>query len=164
MDRDASSLPDSITHLMSKLLRQHHSNSHLLLKSNDVHPGQPPLLFLLARHDGLRQHELAERLRVKPATVTVMVNRLVKNGLVERRADPDDQRATRVYLTAKGRGAVDEVRGALQESEAHALEGVTPEERMELRRILLRMYDNVTRHERFISRHTKGAPDDGEMD
>lgn len=163
-DRDANTTsreprdpgpPESLTRMMAKLTRQHQYNSHLLLKDHEVHPGQPPLLFLLSRHEGLRQSELAERLRIKPATVTVMLNRMVKNGLVERRTDPKDQRVSRVYLTDRGWSAVDEVRSALQMSEAHVFEGITPEEKMLLRRLLLHMIDNVTKYEQLLSRQTK---------
>lgn len=141
--------------LMARLMRQHHYNSHLSLRDQDVHPGQPPVLFELSRHDGLRQSELAAKMRVKPATVTVMLNRMVKNGHVERRPDPSDQRVWRVYLTEKGRAAVKEVREALDASEAYALQGVTPEEKMLLRRLLLHMFDNVKQYEAIISRQTK---------
>ncbi|MEF3302406.1 MarR family winged helix-turn-helix transcriptional regulator [Paenibacillus sp. GYB003] len=146
--------------LMARLMRQHHYNSHLSLKDQDVHPGQPPVLFELSRHDGLSQSELAAKMRVKPATVTVMLNRMVKNGHVERRPDPNDQRVQRVYLTDKGRAAVQEVREALQASEAYALRGVTPEENMLLRRLLLHMFDNVKQYEQIISRQMKEAPPD----
>jgi DNA-binding MarR family transcriptional regulator len=140
--------------LMASVMRQHHYNSHLTLKDQDVFPGQPPLLFELSRNDGLRQSELAERMRIKPATVTVMLNRMVKNGHVERRPDPNDHRVSRVYLTDKGRAAVDEVRSALHASEAYALEGITPEEKMLLRRLLIHMFDNVTHYEQLVSRQT----------
>lgn len=149
---------------MARLMRQHHYNSHLSLKDQDVHPGQPPVLFELSRHDGLSQRELAAKMRVKAATVTVMLNRMVKNGHVERRPDPNDQRIQRVYLTDKGRAAVDEVREALHASEAYALKGVTPEERMLLRRLLLHMFDNVKQYEQMISRQTKEGRTDAESE
>lgn len=53
---------------------------------------------LLRAPEGLRVGTLAERLRVKAPTVSVMVDRFVAQGLVERVADPDDARATRVRL------------------------------------------------------------------
>jgi DNA-binding MarR family transcriptional regulator len=143
---------------MAGIMRQHHYNSHLMLKDQDIHPGQPPVLFELSRNDGLRQSELAERMRVKPATLTVMLNRMVKNGHVERRPDPFDQRVSRVFLTDKGRAAVDEVRAALHTSEEYVFEGITPEEKMLLRRLLLHMFDNVKKAEQIVSRQTKEEP------
>lgn len=159
---DPKSAETSLMRMMAGIMRQHHYNSHLMLKDQDVHPGQPPVLFELSRNDGLRQSELAERMRVKPATVTVMLNRMVKNGHVERRPDLQDQRVSRVYLTDKGRAAVDEVRAVLHKSEDHVLEGITPEEKMLLRRLLIHMFDNVKKYEQIISRQTKEEPNDAE--
>ncbi|MFD0714595.1 MarR family winged helix-turn-helix transcriptional regulator [Paenibacillus sp. GCM10027626] len=134
--------------LMARLMRQHHYNSHLSLKDQAVHPGQPPVLFELSRNDGISQSELAAKIRVKPATVTVMLNRMVKNGHVQRRPDPKDNRVSRVFLTDKGRAAVEEVRAALHASETNALRGITEEEKRLLRRLLLHMYHNV--HEKEV--------------
>lgn len=148
--------------LMGGIMRRHRHLSHLMLKDQDVHPGQPPVLFELARHDGMRQSELAERIRITPATLTVMLNRMVKNGHVERRTDPDDQRVSRVYLTDKGRDAVEEVREALHASEALVLEGISPAENMLLRRLFMHMYQNLDKYEEIISRQNNGEePPDG---
>ncbi|MDF2717009.1 MAG: putative transcriptional regulator [Paenibacillus sp.] len=155
---EPKSAETSLMRIMAGIMRQHHYNSHLMLKDQDIHPGQPPVLFELSRNDGLRQSELAERMRVKPATLTVMLNRMVKNGHVERRPDPFDQRVSRVFLTDKGRAAVDEVRAALHTSEEYVFEGITPEEKMLLRRLLLHMFDNVKKAEQIVSRQTKEEP------
>jgi MarR family transcriptional regulator for hemolysin len=53
--------------------------------------------------EGLKQSELAELLDLQPITLTRLVDRLCANGLVERRADPADRRAKRLYLTAQAR-------------------------------------------------------------
>lgn len=53
--------------------------------------------------DGVRQSELARRLRVTPSTVSTAVTRLEERGLVRRVADPDDPRAWRVCLDADAR-------------------------------------------------------------
>jgi MarR family transcriptional regulator for hemolysin len=53
--------------------------------------------------EGLKQTELADMLDLQPITLTRLVDRLCANGLVERRADPSDRRAKRLYLTAQAR-------------------------------------------------------------
>ena len=53
--------------------------------------------------------ELAERLRVQPATITNALKRMERSGFVDRRHDNDDQRVWRVYLPVEGRS----VRGAV---------------------------------------------------
>ena len=57
----------------------------------------------LFEEDGLRMGELARRARLSKQTITTMVRLCERDGLVERRADPGDGRATRVHLTEKGR-------------------------------------------------------------
>src|SRR5262249_52918205 len=53
--------------------------------------------------DGLRMTELARRARLTKQTITTMARLLERDGLIERRPDETDARATRVYLTRRGR-------------------------------------------------------------
>ncbi len=57
------------------------------------------VLAKLERSEGLKQSELAELLDVQPITLTRLIDRLCDNGLIERRADAEDRRAKRLYLT-----------------------------------------------------------------
>lgn len=86
-----------------------------LLAPHGLHPGQDALLVLLCAEPGLRQAELARRLAVEPPTVTRMVQRLEKAGVVERRPDPHDGRLARVHPTARARLLEVAVRRAWQD-------------------------------------------------
>jgi DNA-binding MarR family transcriptional regulator len=57
------------------------------------------VLLPLWREDGLRMGELAVRSRLSKQTMTTLVRLAERDGLVERRPDPNDHRATRVWLT-----------------------------------------------------------------
>jgi MarR family transcriptional regulator for hemolysin len=61
------------------------------------------VLARLDRFEGLKQSELADMLDLQPITVTRLLDRLAENGLIERRADPDDRRAKRLFLTPAAR-------------------------------------------------------------
>lgn len=61
------------------------------------------ILFALMMQDGQNVKNLAERLSLESPAVTGLIDRLEKEQMVERRNDPDDRRALRVYLTEKGR-------------------------------------------------------------
>ena len=74
-----------------------------LLAAHGLHPGQDALLMLLWQHPGLRQTDLAEALGVEPPTITRMIRRLERGGLVERRRDPDDGRTLRIHPTPRAR-------------------------------------------------------------
>jgi DNA-binding MarR family transcriptional regulator len=82
-----------------------------------VRPSFGAILIPLFEEDGLRLGELARRAKLSKQTMTTMV-RLVENaGLVTRRSDPEDSRATRVYLSAEAkrfRPAAERVLGQLE--------------------------------------------------
>ena len=61
------------------------------------------VLVRLDRSEGLKQSELAELLDLQPITLTRLLDRLAENGLIERRPDPNDRRANRLFLTAAAR-------------------------------------------------------------
>lgn len=61
------------------------------------------VLVRLERSEGLKQTELAEMLDLQPISLTRLLDRLADNGLIERRADPNDRRANRLYLTSAAR-------------------------------------------------------------
>jgi MarR family transcriptional regulator for hemolysin len=56
------------------------------------------VLIRIERTEGLKQSELAEMLDLQPITLTRLLDRLAENELIERRADPNDRRANRLYL------------------------------------------------------------------
>jgi len=69
----------------------------------EVRPSYGSLLVPLFEQDSLRMSELAMRARLSKQTMTTMVRLLEREGLVRRRPDPSDGRATLVELTAKAR-------------------------------------------------------------
>jgi DNA-binding MarR family transcriptional regulator len=69
----------------------------------EVRASYGSVLIPLLEEDGLRMGEIARRARLSKQTMTTLVRLCERDGLVERRPDPDDRRATRVHLTAKAR-------------------------------------------------------------
>ena len=69
----------------------------------EVRASYGSVLVPLFEEDGLRMGDLARRARLSKQTITTMVRLCERDGLVERRADPGDGRATRVHLTGKAR-------------------------------------------------------------
>jgi len=65
------------------------------------------VLARLEHSEGLKQQELADMLDLQPITLTRLVDRLCANGLIERRGDPNDRRAKRLYLTPQARPLMD---------------------------------------------------------
>ncbi len=69
------------------------------------------VLFRLREQEGLSQVDLADVLELQPISLVRLLDRLVEHGLLERRHDPKDRRANRLFLTAKGRRLVDDLDG-----------------------------------------------------
>ena len=67
------------------------------------------VLFRLRQQEGLSQVDLAEVLELQPISLVRLLDRLVEHGLLERRHDPKDRRANRLFLTEKGRQLVDDL-------------------------------------------------------
>src|SRR6202158_6042178 len=67
------------------------------------------VLFRLRDQEGLSQVDLAEVLELQPISLVRLLDRLGEHGLVERRHDPRDRRANRLFLTASGRQLVDDL-------------------------------------------------------
>jgi DNA-binding MarR family transcriptional regulator len=65
-----------------------------------------------------------------------------KAGLVERQGDPDDGRLTRVYLTPQGRTLVHPIQEIVSCCEQRLTAGLTREERLLVRRLLIHMRSN----------------------
>jgi DNA-binding MarR family transcriptional regulator len=69
----------------------------------EVRAAYGSVLLPLFEEDGLRMGDVARRARLSKQTMTTMVRLAERDGLVERHADENDRRATRVHLTARGR-------------------------------------------------------------
>jgi MarR family transcriptional regulator for hemolysin len=82
------------------------------------------VLARLDRFEGLKQSELAEMLDLQPISLTRLLDRLCSSGLIERRADPNDRRAKRLFLTPAARPLVTRLGDLSEELMTTALAGV----------------------------------------
>lgn len=85
------------------------------------------VLVRLDRFEGLKQSELAEMLDLQPITLTRLLDRLCGNGLIERRADPNDRRAKRLFLTAAARPLLEQLGDLGEDMMTTTLKGVSRE-------------------------------------
>lgn len=107
-----------------------------MLAPHGVHAGQDLLLLAVWSEPGLRQAALAARLEVEPPTVTRMVQRLERSGLVERRRDPHDARLLRIHPTPRSRLLEATVRRAWSDVDALLLEALGEGDAERLRKLL----------------------------
>ena len=106
--------------------------------------GQPKILHCLVQKDCRMQKELADACDIEPATVSRILHKMEKNGLVTRVASKERKRADCVVITEKGRIAHQHWLEICQSVEDVALQGFTPQERNQFVDYLGRMYKNLT--------------------
>lgn len=134
---------DSLHVILMKIMRLHYLRTQALLDNTGIYPGQPPLLFALFNKDGKSQKELADTLKVKPATINVTIKRLEKTGFILRRIDEKDQRVTRIFLTEKGKNICNELLKINKQIEEECFYSFTVEEKVLLRRLLIQVRENL---------------------
>ena len=89
------------------------------------------VLFRLRDQEGLSQVDLADVLELQPISLVRLLDRLVEHGLVERKHDPRDRRANRLFLTPAGRQLADDL-DSLRESIATDVLQDVPEAAIEI--------------------------------
>lgn len=114
-----------------------------------IKPGQAVILFMLGCKGGLSQKQLAQEIGITPPSMTVALRKMEESGFILREPDDEDQRVIRIRLSEKGKQYVDEITSILEEMEELLYEGISPEERMLFRRLLIEMRDNLLNHKEF---------------
>src|SRR5215217_7020955 len=136
-------IKESTGYALAKVCKAHRGDVGEHLAELRLHVGQEMVLIELFEQDGLRGGELAVRLVVEPPTVTKMLRRLERCGLVERSQDPEDARSFRVHLTEKGHALEEPVVRCWAQTEQTALAGLSASERRTFRKLLIRVRKNL---------------------
>ena len=134
---------ETIDRILAKISHLHYSRHVQRFEAHGLFRGQTFVLRVLWQQEGLTQARLAERLDIKPATATKMLQRMEKAGFIERKPDSSDQRLSRVYLTEKGRTFQIEIENLFKEMNAEVIDGLSPDEQELLRHLLLKVRKNL---------------------
>lgn len=127
-----------ISHLFRARMRQEGEMDGVLSQ-----PGARAILSMIAVSDGLCQRELVEKTHLRPPTVSVILQKMEEEGMVERRSDDGDRRIIRVYLTDYGRAMDAQTIARIQKLDALALAGLSNDEIATAMGLLARMRDNL---------------------
>lgn len=140
----------------SRLLRNY---IDLRAKGRGTTRAQWIVLFQLRQKEGLSQVDLAEVLELQPISLVRLLDRLVDQGLLERRPDPRDRRANRLFLTEAGRRFVDDLDSLRDSIAADVLQGM-PASTIEASLEVLR---DVKRHLKGVSETRSTAENEGDV-
>jgi DNA-binding MarR family transcriptional regulator len=127
---------DSLGYLVNRAARLMAHELAEALRPSGVGIGQWAVLLILWARDGAAQAELARHVAIEPPTLVRTIDRMVRDGLVTRAADPTDRRVSRIHLTARGRSLRDDLVPKAVAVNAATLARLTPSEGRTLRRLL----------------------------
>jgi MarR family transcriptional regulator for hemolysin len=97
-------------------------------------------LGYLARNEGINQAGLADLLEIRPMTMVRQIDRMQEAGWIERRPDPADRRARRLFLTDKARPILGRVWDVAGETQDQVLAALSPDEADQLIDLLRRVH------------------------
>ena len=111
--------------------------------AEQIKPAYLGVLLVLWSEDGLKGVELGRRVGLEPSTMTGLLDRMERDGLLERRADPDDRRAQRIHLTDEGRAASGPVNAVVDRALTTMFEGIEEQAIEGLKQTLRRVLQNA---------------------
>jgi DNA-binding MarR family transcriptional regulator len=145
-DRDTTGRRDTdgdetLSEAFWSVARQLRHTSQETLAPWDITPSHLRALRVLMRHGVMRLSELSDHLHIAARSTTEVVDALETRGLLERRPDPDDRRATLVALTEHGTNVLDAIRAARGTETERAFGQLSQADRTHLVRILRKLRD-----------------------
>lgn len=105
-------------------------------------PGQPKILEFLLTHDGCSQKEIGLGCILDKSSVTSLLKRMEKTGLVYKEQDSQDQRASHIFLTPTGKEKARWVQQTLQAIDQYSLQGISPKDQQTFLRIFQKIIAN----------------------
>lgn len=105
--------------------------------------GKPRILNYLMTHDGSNQKDIAAATFLEPPSVTSVLAVMEREDLVRRDISREDRRRNQVYITEKGKAAMNDVQRIADTVSSQALRGFTQQEVAQFRDFLNRMEENA---------------------
>ena len=136
-------IEDSLGYLVNRVAR---SIAHQLaeeMRPAGVAIGQWAVLLSLWARDGMSQADLSRVVAIEPPTMVRTIDRMVRDGLVTRTADPGDGRISRIHLTDRGRSLRDELVPKAVSVNAKTLGRLSTRESRTLRRLLVKLLEGA---------------------
>ena len=133
-----------VSFAVAKAAKLHRQRADELLNKIGLYVGQEMLLNVLWTEGEMTQTELANRLEIQPATLTVALKRLEKAGHIVRSRDPEDQRVSRVQPSFKSAELREGVLMAWSRLEYDTVQNLTEAEQKILAILLNKVSDGLS--------------------
>ncbi|HEY3346547.1 MAG TPA: MarR family transcriptional regulator [Nitrospirota bacterium] len=129
-------IEDSVGFLIAKCYQRGYGIFREKLEPYHITPPQFSILAFLWKEDGQSQAELSEHSQIDRTTIVGLIDRLERDGLVERHQHDTDRRANRIMLTQKGRALEGELPPIALEVTTEFAKNISGQDIADLRRIL----------------------------
>lgn len=129
--------------LLAKISRLVGGRMRMKLGDIGLHHAQGMILFHLWHQDGIAQNVLAHALHITPPSATNTLQRMERDGWIERRRDAVDQRVVRVFLTEKAKILRTEAYASFQQLDRELTAVLTENERSMLMEVLLKVHRHL---------------------
>lgn len=136
---------DSICLLLAKAEQKHHNYTKKILINEglNITPGQMAVLYTLYNGDSITITELSKRCYMDNSTLTGVIDRLEKAGLVMRSEHPEDRRQLVIDLTENAKGMEKQIHDVMNLISKDMLAECTEEEIAVFRKVLLNIFDKL---------------------
>jgi MarR family transcriptional regulator, transcriptional regulator for hemolysin len=138
--------------------------SRMWVRNFEQHAGQlgvtltqAKVLVYLSRHEGTTQARLADLSDMDPMTLVRVLDRMEKDGWLERRPDPNDRRAYRLFLKRGADPVLAEINRIGDKARGEILFGLSTEERTQLVALLERIHSNLVALSPAINEPTRAG-------
>jgi DNA-binding MarR family transcriptional regulator len=142
-DSQFAELEESIGYMIRNAHRAYDRVLAEALSRHKILTGQWSLLRVLWHEENLSQIEVAKRMKIERASLTIMLNTVEKAGLIARRIDQQDRRKQLISLTRKGRALQSTLVPIGMSVNEIALTGMAEPEVSTLRSLLRRVINNL---------------------
>ncbi|MDK3020675.1 MarR family winged helix-turn-helix transcriptional regulator [Pseudodonghicola flavimaris] len=134
-------------YLMNRIMGRYNADLRREMAALGLSTAKMRALAVLSVVDGIQMSQLGVYAVVEQSTLSRAVDSLCSDGLARRESDPDDQRATRIFLTRAGRAAFDRMWPHMADSHDRMFQGIPEDERRAFIGTLHKMLNNVRQHE-----------------
>lgn len=130
---------DCIFHLLNKAARSAGRHWHQAVQDLELTATQAKVLTFMLDLENPTSQQLAEHCALDNASLTGVIDRLIKVDLVERRAGLDDRRVLHIHYRDSGRRLAEQLKQRQQPANLQYLIALSPDEQQQLRQLLKKL-------------------------
>jgi len=134
--------------IMGIVLHKMLNTAKCMYQEFDLNRSQAAILFTLHRRKSISQKELARELNMTAPSITSAIQKMEREGYITREPDKSDQRVMRLTLAERGKSCIQSVKDVGKRMDEIILGGMSLEEQLLFRRLMLQVKDNLENYER----------------